>query len=150
MFLKPLLRNPSHPWTLVNGHTGAVLAVRVYAAVDSASRRQGLLGRTGLDDEALIIAPCNAVHTFFMRFPIDVVFAARDGRVVKVCLEVRPWRMAGAIRGFAAIELPAGAARRHAVAPGDVLRVGVLEPYSPSTRTTTGADRDAANLPSPR
>jgi uncharacterized protein len=43
-----------------------------------------------------------------MRFPIDVAFIARDGRVVKVRHQLRPWRMSGAIRGYAVIEFPAG------------------------------------------
>ncbi len=50
-------------------------------AVDSATRKKGLLGREGLaDGGGLVIAPTNAVHTFFMRFPIDIVFVSRAGR----------------------------------------------------------------------
>jgi hypothetical protein len=98
--------------------TGAVLARRVHAAVDSKSRRQGLLGRDGLEDEALIIAPCNAVHTFFMRFPIDVIVSARDGRVLRCVPDVRPWRITGALRGFATIELPSGTIARTGTRPG--------------------------------
>jgi uncharacterized membrane protein (UPF0127 family) len=93
----------------------------VTAAVDSASRRQGLLGRSGLDDEALIIAPCSAVHTFFMRFAIDVVFVDKQGRVTRVVHAVRPWRITGSLRGFATIELAAGAALRASTAPGHQL-----------------------------
>ena len=39
----------------------------------------------------MIIAPSNAIHTFFMKFPIDVVFVGRDGRVRKISEAVRPW-----------------------------------------------------------
>jgi uncharacterized membrane protein (UPF0127 family) len=112
MFLTPLLRDAGRVWMLANAETGAVLASRVHAAVDSKSRRQGLLGRSGLDDEALIIAPCNAVHTCFMQFPIDVIFTHRDGRIARCVPGVRPWRVTGALRGFATIELASGTIER--------------------------------------
>jgi uncharacterized membrane protein (UPF0127 family) len=105
----------------VDTTTGAQLASRVTAAVDSASRRQGLLGRLGLEDEALIIAPCSAVHTFFMRFPIDVLFVDRQGRVTRVVHTVRPWRITGSLRGFATIELSAGTALRASTGTGHQL-----------------------------
>ena len=123
MFLKPLLRDPARSWTLVNGATGAVLASRVHAAVDSASRRRGLLGRAGLDDEALVIAPCNAVHTFFMQFPIDIVYADRQGTVIRCVAAVPPWRLSGSLRGFATIELAAGAIARSGTRAGQRLEL---------------------------
>lgn len=108
MFLSPLLREPARAWVLEDVASGRTLAARVEAAVDSASRRRGLLGRTGLADTALVIAPCNAVHTFFMRFPIDVLFVDRQGRVMRAARHVPAWRMAVAWRAFATIELAAG------------------------------------------
>jgi len=108
-FLKPLLKEPQLAFRLINRRSGCVLATQVLAAFDSKSRRRGLLGLDGLQPgRALIIAPTNAIHTWFMRFPIDVAFVARDGRVVKVRHQLRPWRMSGAIRSYAVIELPAG------------------------------------------
>src|SRR5678815_5448867 len=109
-FLQPVLRQPERLWSLVVAETGAPLVGRVTAAVDSETRRRGLLGRTGLDDEALVIAPCNAVHTFFMKFSIDVLFVDKQGRVIRVVHDVRPWRITGALRGFATIEVAAGTA----------------------------------------
>ena|SRR5688572_6860691 len=123
MFLRPLLRDPQRQWTLVNADTAARVVSRVVAAVDSASRKKGLLGRTGLDDEALVIAPCNAVHTFFMKFAIDVVFTDRDGRVMRVVPAVAPWRITGAWGGFATIELAAGTAARSGILVGHRLEV---------------------------
>ena len=123
MFLKPLLRDRSRPWALVDADTGAQIVSRVTAAVDSASRRQGLLGRTGLDDEALVIAPCNAVHTFFMKFPIDVVFTDREGCILRIAPSVPPWRIAGSLRGFATIELAAGTSARTGLMRGHRLTV---------------------------
>jgi uncharacterized protein len=125
-FLNPLLGDDAGGLSLWNSRTGARLARTLEPAFGSAARRRGLLGRDGLPDgAALVIAPCNAVHTFFMRFPIDIVFAARDGRVVKVRSRVRPWRLAAALGGFATIELPAGAAERGDVRQGDRLRVSL-------------------------
>ena len=109
-FLSPLLRNPDADYRLINGRNGRILAAEVLTAFDSKSRRRGLLGVNGLQPgRALIIAPTNAIHTWFMRFDIDVAFVAKDGRVVKMRHRLKPWRMSGAIRGFAVIELPAGA-----------------------------------------
>jgi uncharacterized membrane protein (UPF0127 family) len=125
-FLKPLLSRADRGRVqLVNQRTGAVVATRLEAAFDSATRKRGLLGREGLaDGDAVVIAPCFAVHTWFMRFPIDIVFAGRDGRVVNVRPHVGPWRLAFGWRAFATIELPAGAAARAGVRNGDRLTLG--------------------------
>lgn len=125
MFLTPLLRAPGPGWLLVNGETGTVLARQVAVAGDSATRRRGLLGRDTFADEALILAPCSAIHTWFMRLTIDVIYADREGRVVKCSPAVRPWRLSGALRGFAAIELPEGTIARSRTVVGHRLR---LEP----------------------
>ena len=67
-------------------------------AFDSASRRTGLLRHESLPaGTGIIIAPSNAIHTFFMRFAIDVAFVTKDGKVVKLRAAVPPWRMAGAL-----------------------------------------------------
>jgi uncharacterized membrane protein (UPF0127 family) len=55
---------------------------------------------------------------FFMRFPIDAVFLARDGEVLKVSANVRPWRTAAARGAHAVIELPAGEADRRRIRAG--------------------------------
>lgn len=101
-----------------------MLASDVRAAVDSRSRRTGLLGRRDFPEgSALIIAPTSAIHTCFMRFPIDVAFVRRDGRVVKARRSLAPWRMAAALGAFAAVELPAGTLDRCRTGTGDVLQI---------------------------
>jgi uncharacterized membrane protein (UPF0127 family) len=123
-FLTPLLKNASATHRLENDRNGRILADQIATAFDSKSRRQGLLGREGLPGRsALIIAPTNAIHTFFMRFAIDVAFISKDGRVVKTYHALRPWRVAGALRARAVIELPAGALVDADVQPGDRLRL---------------------------
>ena len=99
------------PFELVDAESGRVLVPQLEVAVESSARKKGLLGREGLAPGAgLVIAPTNAVHTFFMRFAIDIVFVARDGTVVKVSRAVPAWRMAAAWKGYAVVELAAGGA----------------------------------------
>lgn len=118
--LSPLLRDPGAQWRLVNETRGTKLATDVEAALDSKARNKGLLGRDGLaPGHALVIAPSNAVHSFFMRFAIDVLFVSRDGRVLRVRPAMAPWRLAAAWGGFAVIELAAGAAAASGTVTGD-------------------------------
>lgn len=123
-FLALLIERPGTRYVLRNGRTGAILATDLEQAFDSARRRRGLLGRSRLAPAAaMILAPCAAVHTCFMRFPIDVVFVRRDGHVLKVCAEIKPWRAAGTRGAFAAIELAAGTAALAGTLPGDRLEL---------------------------
>ena len=71
----------------------------------------------------MIIAPTNAIHTFFMKFAIDVAFVARDGRVLKTRHAMGPWRMAAALRGFAVVELAAGVLAETQTTAGDRLTI---------------------------
>jgi uncharacterized protein len=123
-FLSGILRTPERLHSIQNVRSGRLLASQVEFALDSQSRRRGLLGRDALEKEsALIIAPCAAIHTFFMRFAIDVVFVARDGRVLKTYSAVPRRRIAFSIGAFAVIELPVGAIAESAARPGDMLRI---------------------------
>jgi uncharacterized membrane protein (UPF0127 family) len=124
-FLEPLLKGPyTDAYAVVVERLGTPIATTVEGAFDSATRNRGLLGRSIMPEGlAMIIAPSNAIHTWFMRFPIDIVFARRDGRVVKIRQHVKPWRIAVSWRAFAAIELAAGTADRHKLIPGDRLTI---------------------------
>lgn len=82
----------------------------------------GLLGRASLPaHEGLLLEPAWSIHTWFMRFPIDVVFLDGDGRVVRVVERLGPWRLASARHARAAIELAAGVAARLDIHEGDQL-----------------------------
>ena len=121
-FLTPLLKSAPGGWVLQNERTGSTVSSRLLPAFDSRTRRRGLLGQSGLDrDAAVILAPCGAIHTWFMRFSIDVLFVQKSGIVTKVCARVRPWRIAVDLRAFAAIELAAGVALEADTRPGDRL-----------------------------
>lgn len=102
--------------------TAALLASAAHLAGDSRSRRRGLLGATGLPaGAALVIAPTQGIHTVGMRFPIDVIFADRHGRVVRLAPEVPPWRCRLSWRAFAAVELPSGTCHGLDLSVGDLL-----------------------------
>jgi uncharacterized membrane protein (UPF0127 family) len=126
-FLTPALKAGAGAFALVSERTGEPLVTRLEIALDSASRRKGLLGREGLDETAgIVIAPTNAVHTFFMRFSIDIVFVTRAGRVVKIRGSVPARRIAIAPRAFAVVELSAGRAGRFGLTAGDVLSLRAI------------------------
>jgi uncharacterized membrane protein (UPF0127 family) len=125
-FLDALRSASPSGFCLRNQRTGEVLADRLLPALDSASRKTGLLKHSSLGNgEAMIIAPSNAVHTWFMKFDLDLLFVRRDGRVVKTRAGVKPWRMSGALRAFAVIEMRAGTLARREVIPGDVLELAL-------------------------
>ena len=98
---------------------GRVVCQRCAVADGPLTRMRGLLGRSKLAaDEGLLLKPGGSVHTFFMRFPIDVVFMDRDGQVTRVVGDLAPWRIAGSRRARAVLELPAGACARVELEPG--------------------------------
>lgn len=116
-------RHDSPLTTLTIERTGEPLATTLDIAMDSRSRKKGLLGRDSLDPgHAFVIAPCQGIHTFGMRFPIDVVAVTRDGTVVKTRANVRPNRIVMAWSAFAIIELRADSLRASDLLIGDQLR----------------------------
>jgi uncharacterized membrane protein (UPF0127 family) len=79
---------------LVNKTTNKEIAKQVVRAESLFERTKGLLGRKSLpSDEVLWIDRCPSVHTFFMRFPIDVVFVDKNMNVTRVHKNLKPWRM---------------------------------------------------------
>jgi uncharacterized protein len=112
--------------TVFNLTRNVEIADRVQKAGDARNRRKGLLGRTSLPKgEGLWIIPCEAVHTFWMRFSIDLIFIDRQGQVLKLRENVRPWRLCGCLRAHSVIELPGGTIHETRTQRGDTLR---LEP----------------------
>ena len=112
---------------IVNAERGTVLAERAEIARSFWSRGIGLMGRRGLPEGGgLVIDPCSSIQTWFMAFPIDVAFVARDGRVVRLAHAVPPWRIGPFARGGRyVIELPAGTLARTGTVVDDRL---TLEP----------------------
>ena len=69
------------------------------------------------------IVPCEAVHTFFMRFPIDLIYLDRKHRVKKIKDSVPAWRISGCLSAHSVLELPAGTIRNTLTECGDVLEI---------------------------
>ena len=100
------------------------LGASIEIADTSAKRRMGLLKRSGLaPGEGLWILPCESVHTFFMKFPIDLVYLDKKCAVRKVRHAVGPWRMSACFTAHSILELPAGAARASGTIAGDQLEI---------------------------
>ena len=113
------VRSASGVVVLVRGD-GSTVCERCVVANKMLPRMRGLLGRRSLPaGEGLLIRPAPSVHTFFMRFPIDVVFLSRAGEVLKVSADVGPWRARSCRGAHAVLELAAGEAERRGVAVGD-------------------------------
>ena len=105
---------------LINERTGEIVASTVEVARTRTERRRGLLGRASLaPDAALVLTPCNAVHTFGMRFAIDVLFVNSRGRIRKITRGLPPRRIAIAPSASTTIELAAGWLQSVGVAVGD-------------------------------
>jgi uncharacterized membrane protein (UPF0127 family) len=111
---------------------GRILAVRVEKADEAASRAKGLLGRESLGaDEALWIfqpslawmVPCPTIHTFFMKFPIDVLFLDASLRVSRVIENLKPWRLSPWVPSSRSILELKGGVLQGSVRPGDRLEM---------------------------
>src|ERR1700749_503154 len=104
----------------------SVLAHCVEVADEGAARRKGLLGRQELRaGEGLWIKPCEGVHTFGTRFPVDLVYLDRRLRVKKVKRGVRPWRFSICFTAYSVLELASGTIRETQTEPGDRVEVSV-------------------------
>jgi uncharacterized protein len=100
------------------------LASCLEVADTGAKRNKGLLGRMGLaPGEGLWILPCQSVHTFWMKFSIDLVYLDRKRRVRKVSGNVRPWRISVCLTAHSILELPAGTIAGTSTRPGDMLEI---------------------------
>ena len=104
---------------------GTSVADEVAEAATMVSRGLGLMFRRELAaGHGLAITPCNSIHMFFMRFPLDVAFVDREGTVLRVYQGIRPWRVSRVVRrARTAYELPAGTLQRAGVVAGSTLRL---------------------------
>ncbi len=111
------------PFTVQNRDRGTVLASKVCVADTPRSRRIGLLKRERLDKgEGLWIFPTQAIHTFGMRFPIDVVFLDSLLSVKRTYKALPPWRLTTFVWGAQSVlELPSGSLASTGTMVGDRL-----------------------------
>ena len=130
-----------------------VLSYRTFQAVSFADRLRGMIGRPfeqiGID--AMVFPSCSAIHTFFMTFPIDVIFLGAENTVLKTCPGCRPWRPFVRCMGAqSVIELPAGALAHTGTLPGDRLDLNAetVPPEKLTKLSTHTAGEQSAVCPS--
>jgi len=96
----------------------------IETAETSAQRRTGLLKHGKLEEGAgLWIVPCEAVHTFFMKFALDLIYLDRKHRVRGIRREVGPWRFSMCLPAHSVLELPSGTIDRTNTQKGDQLEL---------------------------
>jgi uncharacterized protein len=99
-----------------------ILASQAIVADSSETRRTGLLKHSSLEEgHGLWITPCEAVHSFWMKFSIDVLYLDKTKKVRKIRRDMKPWKMSMCLPAHSVLELPAGTAVRTGTQPGDQL-----------------------------
>lgn len=106
-----------------NEQRGTTLGEAIEVADTAVRRVKGLLGRECLEEgQGLLFKKCSSLHTLFMRFPIDIVFLDRDGKVLKLKKGVKPFKLVAApLRSYYALELPESTIARSNTRGGDQL-----------------------------
>jgi len=123
-----LAANPGGRMQIRNLTRKTHLARNAEIAGSGGKRTKGLLGRKGLaQGEGMWIVPCEAVHTFGMQFPIDLVYLDRGLRIKKVRSSVSPWRLSACLSAHSILELPTGTIRESQSQPGDLLEFSPAE-----------------------
>ena len=106
-----------------NASRQTVVGDTIEVAETASQKVKGLLGRDGLDEgHGLLFKGAGSLHTLFMRFPIDIIYTDKQGKVTKVAVNVKPFKLVGApLRCHYAIELPVGAIEASETQVGDQL-----------------------------
>jgi hypothetical protein len=110
---------------VVNKTQNTCLASEVEVADSLFQRMKGLIGRTSQEfppGHGLLIIPCNGIHTFAMRFPIDALYLDSRNRVLRLCNGLAPFRIGPlSLKTHSVLELPAGTLKRCNTKTGDVV-----------------------------
>ena len=110
---------------IINKTKNTILAQEAIVARTVLKRIKGLLGRDDFKQgEALIIMPCKSIHTFFMPFPIDVLFVNKQNQILKAIPSLRPGRLTYIYFNAAfVIELPSGTIQASRTSQGDTISI---------------------------
>ncbi len=104
---------------------GSSLGDAIETADSSGDRMKGLLSRQGLEPgTGMWIVPCEGIHTFFMKFAIDVIYIDRKKKVRKTLRGLGPWKVSFCLSAHSVLELPAGAVEASGTQRGDQLEFG--------------------------
>ena len=108
-----------HHYTLSFTGAAGPQAIDVQVASTAPERMRGLLGRAPLQAaEGMLLVACRLIHTFGMGYPLDLVYLARDGRVLKVTSDLKARRIDGHWCAHSVLEMAAGEARRCGIEVG--------------------------------
>lgn len=111
-------------YSIVNKLTGTTISNQAKIADNFILRLRGLMFQKEIESgQALIFPKAPAIHTCFMRFPIDIVFLDKQNKVIKIFEAVRPWRMVYCPHSALVIELPAQRAAQRSLKLGDSLEI---------------------------
>jgi uncharacterized membrane protein (UPF0127 family) len=118
---------------VTNSDRGTVMGEAIEVAMTAVQRVKGLLGRDCLaDGQGLLFRGCSSLHTFFLQFPVDIVFLDKQGKVLKSARDVKPFKVVMApFRAYYALELPVGAIDGSATRIGDRVIFLDEEEYEP-------------------
>jgi len=110
---------------VLNITRSTILADKVQVAQTFYRRTKGLLGRKSMQEkEALIIKNCKSIHTFFMQFPIDVLFVSKDNKIVTIKKSVPSFRLTPVyLKADFVIELPAKSIEKTQTQLGDSIKI---------------------------
>lgn len=108
---------------IVKRESGEVLLSSCLLTENSWERMKGLLAHESLSsDEGLWISPCTSIHTFFMKFPIDVAFLDKSGKILSIYSAMKPWRLSGIhFKAAGVLEMQAGLLNSMNISKGERL-----------------------------
>jgi uncharacterized membrane protein (UPF0127 family) len=136
---------------VVRAANGTLVARQVTVADRFGPRLVGLMGRAKLaPEEGLWLIPCNSVHMFFMRTPLDIAYLDRQLRVVRCVPEMREWqvKVLPVRHAHSALELAPGTLNRHGIKEGDQLEMEAAPAARVEAEPATAGTRSTASVSS--
>ena len=111
-------------YKIINKENSQTLSAKAKVADSFLKRLRGLMFKKSIgEDEALIFYKAASIHTFFMRFPIDIIFLNKESKVIKICPNLKPWKMVFCLKSAITIEFQANKASINSLKIGDTLEI---------------------------
>ena len=100
---------------------GRTIAHRIHLAKRASERFVGLMGRKQLSqDEGMLLRPCSRIHTFHMRFAIDVLYLSESGHILRAVHSMQPNRLGPKVEGCRQVlEMQGGTVARNQIREGE-------------------------------